>query len=312
MAAADQMPIGSGFHAKSTAREVVDGIDLTGRNAIVTGGYSGIGLETVRALAGAGARVTVPARRVDAAEAALANVPGEIEIAAMDLEDLSSVRKFTSDFEETGRALDILINNAGIMACPETRVGPGWERQLGVNHLAHMAMSLALAPALERADGARLVALSSTAHVRSDVIWDDPNYESHPYDKWEAYGASKTANALFATELNRRFSSEGITVNCVHPGVIMTDLSRSLTEDDFTSIATEGMKFKTVECGAATSVWAAVSPQLEGQGGYYLEDCHVGVELPASHMLAGYCDYALDNALAKKLWQKTEKLLAAI
>lgn len=160
MAATDQTPIGSGFHAKSTAQEVIDGIDLTGRNVIVTGGYSGIGLETVRALAGAGARVTVPARRVDAAEAALADIPGDIEIAAMDLEDLATVRKFTADFEDTGRALDILVNNAGVMACPETRVGPGWERQLGVNHLAHMAMSLALAPALERADGARLVDLS--------------------------------------------------------------------------------------------------------------------------------------------------------
>ena len=135
MAASDQQPIGSGFHAKSTAQEVVADVDLTGRNAIVTGGYSGIGLETVRALAGAGARVTVPARRVDAAEEALANVPGEIEIAAMDLEDISSVKKFTSDYEDTGRALDMLINNAGIMACPETRVGPGWERQLGVGFL---------------------------------------------------------------------------------------------------------------------------------------------------------------------------------
>ncbi|MCA8905227.1 MAG: SDR family NAD(P)-dependent oxidoreductase, partial [Hyphomonas sp.] len=204
MAASDQVPIGSGFHAKSTAAEVVAGKDLAGKNAIVTGGYSGIGLETVRALAGAGARVTVPARRVDAAEEALSDVAGDIEIAAMDLADLRSVEKFTREYDETGRGLDILINNAGTMACPLARVGPGWESQLGINHLGHMAMSLALADAMQRTEGARMVSLSSTAHVRSDVIWDDPNYDTRPYDKWEAYGQAKTACALFALAVDRR------------------------------------------------------------------------------------------------------------
>ena len=198
MAAEDQTPIGSGFHNKSTAAEVIEGIDLSGKNAVVTGGYSGIGLETVRALASAGARVTVPARRLDTAEAALADVAGDIEIAAMDLADLASVEKFTREYDETERGLDILINNAGIMACPLSRVGPGWESQFGINHLGHMAMSLALAPAMQRTQNARMVALSSTGHIRSDVIWDDPNYNERPYDKWEAYGQAKTADALFA------------------------------------------------------------------------------------------------------------------
>lgn len=176
MAAADQVPVESGFHAKSTAREVVAGIDLSGKNVIVTGGYSGIGLETVRALAGAGARVTVPARRVDAAASALADVAGEIEIAAMDLGDVASVRSFADQYLETGRPLHILINNAGVMATPFGRVGKGWETQFGTNHLGHMALALKLAPALQAAEGARVVALSSTGHVRSDVIWDDPHY----------------------------------------------------------------------------------------------------------------------------------------
>ena len=204
MAAQDQTPIGSGFHAKSTAKEVIQGIDLKGRNAIVTGGYSGIGLETVRALAAAGARVTVPARRPQLAAAALASVAGEIEIAPMDLADLTSVRRFADDYAGTGRALHLLINNAGIMACPLTRIGKGWESQFATNHLGHMALAMKLAPQLQAAEGARVVALSSIGHARSDVIWDDPHFNTRPSDKWEAYGQSKTANALFALDGVRR------------------------------------------------------------------------------------------------------------
>ncbi|MCL4146311.1 UNVERIFIED_CONTAM: hypothetical protein GTU68_022625, partial [Idotea baltica] len=224
MAAADQTPINSGFHAKSTASEVLEGVDLAGKNAIVTGGYSGIGLETVRALAAAGARVTVPARRVDVAETVLASVAGEIEIAAMDLADFGSVKTFTEDYEATGRGLDILINNAGIMACPEARIGPGWESQFTINHLSHMAMSMALAPAMQRADGARLVALSSTAHIMSDVHWDDPMFTTHDYDKWQAYGQAKSANALFALGVDRRGRDVGVRAFSVHPGGIFTPL----------------------------------------------------------------------------------------
>ena len=166
MTATPQVPIGSGFHAKSTAKEVLDGIDLSGKNVVLTGGYSGIGIEAVRALAGAGAKVTVPARRQEAAADALGSVDGDVEIAPMDLGDIASVKKFASDYLDSGRALHLLINNAGIMACPLTRVGPGWESQFGVNHLGHMQLALGLLPALEKAGGARMVCLSSTAHIR--------------------------------------------------------------------------------------------------------------------------------------------------
>lgn len=320
MAAEDQEPIGSGFHAKSTAQEVLEGIDLSGRNAIVTGGYSGIGLETVRALAGAGARVTVPARRVDAAEAALAEVPGEIEIAAMDLEDFGSIAKFTSDYEETGRALDILINNAGIMACAEGRVGPGWERQLAVNHLAHMAMSMALAPAMERAEAARLVALSSTAHVRSDVVWDDPNFNSHPYDKWEAYGQSKSACALFALGVDRRGREIGVRAFSVHPGGIFTPLQRHLSDEEMAALGWKNpdgtippqvqAMFKTPEQGASTSVWAATSPALAGKGGVYCEDCDIApLATEDSQRWEHARPWICDDDKAERLWAMSEEML---
>ena len=205
MAAQDQQPIGSGFGAKSTASEVLAGIDLTGRNAIVTGGYSGLGLETVRALAGAGARVTVPARRVEVAEAALADVTGDIEIAAMDLADLQTVEKFTREYDETKRGLDILINNAGIMAC-------------------------------QRADSARVVCLSSTGHVRSDVHWDDPHFNNTPYDKWDAYGQAKSANALFALGVDHRGRDVGVRAFSVHPGGIFTPLQRHLSDEEMVAL----------------------------------------------------------------------------
>lgn len=321
MAAQDQAPIGSGFHAKSTASEVIAGIDLTGKNAIVTGGYSGIGLETVRALASAGARVTVPARRLDVAEAALADVAGEIEIAAMDLADLASVEKFTREYDETGRGLDILINNAGTMACPLARVGPGWESQLGINHLGHMAMSLALADAMQRTEGARMVSLSSTAHVRSDVIWDDPNYDTRPYDKWEAYGQAKTACALFALAVDRRGRDIGIRAYSVHPGGIFTPLQRHLTDEEMVALgwkAADGTippavqaMFKTPEQGASTSVWCATDPRLSDHGGVYCEDCDIApLATEESQRWEHVRAWACDDDRAERLWEISEKMLA--
>ncbi|MEZ5984965.1 MAG: SDR family NAD(P)-dependent oxidoreductase [Hyphomonas sp.] len=320
MAAEDQAPIGSGFHAKSTAAEVIAGIDLSGKNAVVTGGYSGIGLETVRALASAGARVTVPARRLDTAEAALAHVAGDIEIAAMDLADLASIEKFTREYDETGRGLDILINNAGIMACPLARVGPGWESQFGVNHLGHMAMSLALAPAMQRTEGARLVALSSTGHIRSDIIWDDPNYLERPYDKWEAYGQAKTADALFALGVDRRGRDIGIRAFSVHPGGIFTPLQRHLPEEEMVALgwkAPDGSippmvqaMFKTPEQGASTTVWAATSPQLNGRGGVYCEDCDIArLATEDSQRWEHVRPWACDDERAERLWAMSEKML---
>ncbi|MCA8898006.1 MAG: SDR family NAD(P)-dependent oxidoreductase [Hyphomonas sp.] len=321
MAASDQVPIGSGFHAKSTAAEVVAGKDLAGKNAIVTGGYSGIGLETVRALAGAGARVTVPARRVDAAEEALSDVAGDIEIAAMDLADLRSVEKFTREYDETGRGLDILINNAGTMACPLARVGPGWESQLGINHLGHMAMSLALADAMQRTEGARMVSLSSTAHVRSDVIWDDPNYDTRPYDKWEAYGQAKTACALFALAVDRRGRDIGIRAYSVHPGGIFTPLQRHLTDEEMVALgwkAADGTippavqaMFKTPEQGASTSVWCATDPRLSDRGGVYCENCDIApLATEESQRWEHVRAWACDDDRAERLWEISEKMLA--
>ena len=321
MAAQDQKPIGSGFGGKTTASEVLAGIDLTGRNAIVTGGYSGIGLETVRALAVAGARVTVPARRVEVAEDTLADVAGDIEIASMDLADLRSVDKFTREYDETKRGLDILINNAGIMACPEGRVGPGWERQFGTNHLGHMAMSLALAPSMQRADSARVVCLSSTGHVRSDVHWDDPHFNNTPYDKWDAYGQAKSANALFALGVDHRGRDVGVRAFSVHPGGIFTPLQRHLSEEEMVQLgwkAPDGSippqvqaMFKTPEQGASTSVWAATSPQLNGHGGVYCEDCDIAKLADENSQRWEHArPWICDDEKAERLWTMSEKMLA--
>lgn len=198
-----QVPVGSGFGRHTPASEVVAGMDLSGKSAIVTGGYSGIGLETVRALAGRGARVLVPARNRAKAEEALEGVVGDITIGTMDLGDLPSVRAFAQAAADWTDRLHILINNAGIMACPETRIGPGWEAQLATNHYGHFVLTEGLMPLLDAADGARVVALSSTAHIRGGVLWDDPHFRNTPYQKWDAYAQSKSANALFAVELDR-------------------------------------------------------------------------------------------------------------
>jgi NAD(P)-dependent dehydrogenase (short-subunit alcohol dehydrogenase family) len=321
MAAQDQNPIGSGFPAKSTAAEVVRGIDLSGKNVIVTGGYSGIGLETVRALASAGARITVPARRPDVAAEALAAVAGEIEIAAMDLGDVASVRKFGDEYAETGRPLHILINNAGVMATPFGRVGNGWETQFGTNHLGHMALAMKLAPALQEAEGARVVALSSTGHVRSDVIWDDPNYTTRPYDKWEAYGQAKSANALFALGVDLLGRDIGVRAFSVHPGGIFTPLQRHLTDEEMAALGWKNpdgtipdmvkAMFKTPEQGASTTVWAATSPQLNGKGGVYCEDCDIAkLAGPDSQRWEHAREWIVDDARAERLWAMSEKLLA--
>jgi NAD(P)-dependent dehydrogenase (short-subunit alcohol dehydrogenase family) len=321
MAAQDQKPIGSGFHAKSTAKEVIQGIDLKGKNAIVTGGYSGIGLETVRALASAGARVTVPARRPELASEALAIVAGEIEIAPMDLADLASVRGFADHYAGTGRALNLLINNAGIMACPLARVGKGWESQFGTNHLGHMALAMKLAPQLQAAEGARIVALSSIGHARSDVIWDDPHFNTHPYDKWEAYGQSKTANALFALGVDLLGRDIGVRAFSVHPGGIFTPLQRHLPDEEMVALGWKNAdgtippavqaSFKTPEQGASTTVWAATSPKLAGKGGVYCENCDVAqLAGPDSQRWEHAREWVCDDARAEKLWAMSEKILA--
>ncbi len=321
MAADNQHPIGSGFRAKTPAKDVLEGLDLSGKNVIVTGGYSGIGIEEVRALVGAGARVTVPARRPDAASDALGQISGDIEIAAMDLAEIDSVRKFADDYVGTGRKLDILINNAGIMACPEARVGPGWERQFGVNHLGHMALAVGLLPALQKANGSRLVALSSTAHIRSDVHWDDPHFNDHEYEKWDAYGQAKSANALFALGADRKWDEHGVTAFGVHPGGIFTPLQRHLTDEEMIALgwknadgtvppAVQAM-FKTPEQGASTATWAATSPKLEGRGGEYCEDCDIAqLAGEDSQRWEHAREWVTDEAKADRLWEMSEAMLA--
>ncbi|MEM5516550.1 oxidoreductase [Henriciella sp. AS95] len=323
MAAKDQLPVGSGFHAKSTAKEVLEGIDLSGMNAIVTGGYSGIGLEMVRALSEAGAHVTVPARRLDVARAALADLSEEIAIAEIDLADIASVRAFAGDYVASERPLHILINNAGVMASPLNRVGPGWESQFGINHLGHMALTLALEPAIDKANQTRVVSLSSSAHIRSDVIWDDPNYETRDYDKWEAYGQAKSADALFANALDRKWKHKDVTAFSVHPGGIFTPLQRHLPEEELVALGwknadgtiPEAVKamFKTPEQGASTAVWAATSPKLEGRGGEYCEDCDIATLADENSPRWQHARvWITDETKADRLWQMSEGMLARV
>jgi NAD(P)-dependent dehydrogenase (short-subunit alcohol dehydrogenase family) len=278
---------------------------------VVTGGYSGLGLETTRALAKAGARVVVPARRPSAATEALAGIDG-VEIDELDLGDLESVRAFADRFLASGRSIDILIDNAGIMACPETRVGPGWEAQFATNHLGHFALVNRLWPALAAGDGARVVSVSSTGHRRSDIRWDDLQF-SLGYDKWEAYGQAKTANVLFAVQLDALGKESGVRAFSLHPGGILTPLQRHLARAEmvgFGWIDEDGNSlnpdFKTPEQGAATQVWAATSPQLDGLGGVFCEDCEIS-EVSTDDS-PGVRPYAIDSASAARLWTVSAEL----
>ncbi|GAA3712814.1 SDR family NAD(P)-dependent oxidoreductase [Streptomyces tremellae] len=305
-----QHSIKTGFGAGTTAAEVLRGIDLTGKLAILTGGYSGIGIEAAKALTGAGARVVVPARRPDRAGEALADLPGT-EVEELDLGDLDSVRAFAERFLASGRPIDMIITNAAVMACPETRIGPGWEAQFATNHLGHFALVNRLWPAV--APGARVVALSSTGHRRSPIRWDDINFE-RGYDKWLAYGQAKTANSLFAVELDRLAAPSGVRAFAVHPGGILTPLQRHLPQQemvDFGWIDEEGNllspSFKTPEQGAATEVWAATSPQLDGAGGVYCADCDIA-ELDNDPEGGGVRGYAVDPEQATRLWRLSADL----
>lgn len=316
----DQKPVASPFHAKSTAAEVIKGIDLSGKLAVVTGGYSGIGLETVKALVSAGAEVIVPARDAKKAAGALKGMT-KVTTGVLDLADLASVRKFASSLIASGKPVHLLINNAGIMACPENRVGPGWELQFATNHLGHFVLTTMLAPLLEKAKGARVVCLSSTAHKLSPIRWGDIHFTKEPYNKWVAYGQSKTANALFARELNKRMKKGGVEAFSVHPGGIMTPLQRHLDKEEMIALGWLGpdgevsemakAMFKTPEQGASTTVWAATSPLLAGKGGVYCENCNVaelgGADAPRWAMLQ---PHACDNEQAARLWAETEKMLA--
>ncbi|MEM9967504.1 MAG: oxidoreductase [Pseudomonadota bacterium] len=322
MALTDQTPVTSGFHAKSTAAEILAGIDLTGKTAIVTGGYSGIGLETVRGLASKGARVIVPVRSEAKARETLKGVRGEIVTAPADLSDLASVRKFSSDISDNLEQLDLLINNAGVMACPIARVGPGWEAQFGICHMGHFALTQELFPLLQRAPGARVIALSSTAHKICDIIWEDLHFERTPYEKWRAYGQAKTANALFANALSRRLKASGGLAFSVHPGGIFTPLQRHLPKEEMVALGWLGddgepselakVGFKTPDQGASTTLWAATSAQLTEKPGVYCEDNDVAAITDPESPYARYRGvdrHACDDDAAERLWAVSEQLL---
>lgn len=309
------------FGYRSTALEVIDGIDLRGRNAIVTGGYSGIGLETARALAVAGASVTIACRDLDRATLTAAELTRSIgqhpvEARRLDLSSQTSVAAFADQYLSEHGQLHILINNAAVMACPFSTTVDGFEMQFGTNHLGHFALFIHLLPALRSAGGARVVNLSSTGHFRSPVLFDDLGFERRAYDPWVAYGQAKTACALTAVAIQQRFQGEGIEGFAVHPGGIMTSLQRHMASDDIQArgwVDAEGNvnpQFKTVEQGASTSVWAATSPELIGRGGQYLADCSevaIHDERPAD--LTGVMRYAVDPELADQLWDVSMGLL---
>ncbi|MFC8078848.1 SDR family NAD(P)-dependent oxidoreductase [Streptomyces sp. NPDC057307] len=311
-----QHKIGSGFGARSTAEEVLRGVDLGGKLAVVTGGYSGLGLETTRALARAGAHVVVPARRPAVAEEAVAGIEGaagKVEVDELDLGDLDSVRAFAEKFLASGRSIDIMIDNAAIMACPETRVGPGWEAQFATNHLGHYALVNRLWPAIERG-GARVVSVSSAGHRGSPIRWDDVRFE-RGYDKWQAYGQAKTANALFAVHLDALGKDAGVRAFSVHPGGILTPLQRHLPKEEMVAfgwIDEEGnplnTSFKTPEQGAATQVWAATSDRLAGAGGVYCEDCDIAEPADEADFKGGVRTYATDPEQAARLWKLSAEL----
>ena len=308
--------ITSRFGNFTPASEVVQGIDLTGKSVVVTGGATGIGIETARALAQAGATVTLGVRNREAGEAAAAEINktatgGPASVGPLDLSILASVRAFA---EEWGRArLHILINNAGVMACPQSYTADDLEMQIGTNHFGHYTLATLLAPALEAGAAeqgrpARLVSLSSTGHFRGGVVFEDPHYRNRPYDKWQAYGQSKSANALFAVGFHQRMKDRGVTANAVMPGGIMTPLQRHLPREEMIAFGwidengkiAEG--FKTPEQGASTSVWAAVGSELEGVGGLYLENCAQAAPFSADKPRQGVMLHALDPEAAERLW----------
>ena len=325
---ARQKPLGTGLGATTTAADVIEGISLAGKTAIVTGGYSGLGRETVRVLLGAGADVIVPARDVARAGAALAGIEARIE--PMDLLDPASIDAFAGRFLAEGRLLDILINSAGIMAVPFERDARGYELQFATNHLGHFQLTTRLLPAIRKNGGARIVSVSSWGHHFSPVLFDDPHFNQRAYDPWVGYGQSKTANILFALSLDERLQTEGIRAFSAHPGGILdTNLGKHIPQELLRSmgvidengkpILDPERNLKSVEQGAATLVWCATSRTLEGMGGVYCENCDIA-QLDAggeSSMRTferltrheGVLSYALDIESAERLWELSGKLV---
>jgi len=316
-----QKNIDSGFHAKSEPSDIMEGIDLTGKTAVITGGYSGIGLETTRAIVNAGATVVLPVRRKTVAKNGLHGIIGEGALFEMDLADPKSVRAFTNHYKANYKSLDILINNAGIMACPEMRTPQGWEMQFAVNQIGHFVLTTELMPIMAKSPGARLVTLSSTGHKLSGIKWDDI-HSNEDYDKWPAYGQSKTACSLLAVEFDRRMKDKGVRAYGVHPGGIFTPLQRHLEKEEMIALGWLGEDgelserakgaFKTPPQGAGTTLWCATNPALNDIGGVYCENCDVA-DMQGDDEMARYvgvAPWAVDTDEAARLWDETEKILA--
>jgi NAD(P)-dependent dehydrogenase (short-subunit alcohol dehydrogenase family) len=318
-----QKPINSGFNSKSNAHEIIKDIDLNGKIAIVTGGYSGIGLETTRELVSSGAEVIIPAKRSKVAIKNLEGIVSKENVIEMDLSDLNSVKNFTDGYKENFNRLDLLINNAGIMACPETRIGKNWESQIAINHFGHFMLTKELMDMMADNDGARFVSLSSSAHSLTGMLWDDIHFLNSPYDKWMAYGQSKTASSLIAIEFDKLMKDKGVRGFSVHPGGIMTPLQRHLQNEEMVTLG--WMKedgslsdlaknfFKTTSQGSSTTLWCATSSSLNNIGGVFCEDCDIAKiksEVDESmQRYFGVADWAVDIDEASKLWELTEKTL---
>jgi len=315
------------YGAETTTDEILEGVSLQGRHFMVTGASSGLGEETVRALSSAGAKVTMVARNSDKLDAAAdrirTSVPTtDLQTGLVDLADLSSIRSYAEEYLQEDAPIDVLINNAGVMACPFMTTKDGFEMQFGTNHLGHFLLTNLLMPAIRSGQNPRVINLSSAGHTHADVSLNDPNFETSEYNAWESYGRSKSANIHFTRELVRRYGDE-IRSFAVHPGVILTELGRHLTpelmeemvervkarsESSAEAKETGGLPFKSMEAGAATQVWAATTDDLEGNNGAYLGDCKVGVEggNPSEN---GYLPYIYNEDTAKALWSLSEQMV---
>jgi len=307
-----QQPIHSGYNAKSTAAEIAAGHDLTGKIALVTGGNSGIGYETVKTLADKGAQVVAGARDAGKAGDRLSDL-NNVSFFPLDLADPASVDAFAERFLAAYDSLHLLFNNAGLFRTPQLlKDKRGYELQFGVNHLGHFQLTGRLWPALKNAGGARVVVLSSVGHRRTSLQLDDLNFERHPFDTTKAYGLSKTANSLFAVELDRIGQEHGIRAFAVHPGAIRTDIFRYMTDEELQAWMQRVNDFKTPQQGAATSIWCALSHQLNGIGGVYCEDCDIAALVPDdSQAVYGVRPYAIDPDTAAALWQFSETATGA-
>ncbi|MCX2929110.1 SDR family NAD(P)-dependent oxidoreductase [Mycobacterium sp. CVI_P3] len=292
-----------------TTAEVLDGIDLTGRTVVITGASTGLGLQTARALQSAGAQIVAAVRDIDKTRAAI-----DCETVALELGDLRSARAAAGAIAARHDRIDVLINNAGVMAPPLSRTAQGYEMQLGTNHLGHFVLTTEMADRFDLfVPGTRIVNLSSRGHQLGGIRWEDPNYDDESaYDKWQAYGQSKTANVLFTVEAERRWGPSGVHSFAVHPGVVYTDLARHMTRDDFATGGTlANLDVTDVAHGAATTVWAATSPELDGLGGRYLEDCRIADPF-VDGAEGGYAAWAVDPEQAARLceWSQREAELA--